>query len=319
MSPNIPFHYCIDVLAVMENWCLKLQERHGLVLEQEEFREKVMDRLDYLKDNDGPDLVRFMSDVECGREETAVECNETTYYANNLHWQNVALSPQASPLPNIRGFKEDFIRNLQREITSYFPQGSFKNFLIFDNRKFPEINDNVENFGTQEIVQLANSFNLPPVETSEEWATLLQNLSRDPDFCRKKKAHPSDFWIYYVFKKPELFHENIKRMVLITLVLPTGSADAERAFSHLNLIKTKTRNRISPSLLDNLLRIKINAVKKVEDFPAISLAKTWVLRGNPRADTPFNRKRPREDSDEMEQEFDDEAIDDSIFMDIEIV
>ena len=121
-------------------------------------------------------MVSLVKKKECGREETAVECNETTYYANNLHWQNVALSPHASPLPNIRGFKEDFIRNLQREITSYFPEGSFKNFLIFDNRKFPEINDNVENFGTQEIVQLANSFNLPPDETSEEWATLLQNL-----------------------------------------------------------------------------------------------------------------------------------------------
>ena len=42
------------------------------------------------------------------------------------------------------------------------------------------------------------------------------------------------------------------------LALPHTSADAERVFSQLTLIKTKQRNRIGNELLNSLLTVKCN-------------------------------------------------------------
>lgn len=66
-------------------------------------------------------------------------------------------------------------------------------------------------------------------------------------------------------------------------------------------------------MLNNLMRIKLNSPKNLAEFPAVALAKSWVLQGHSRSDTPFSRKRLREDEDEdelPEEEFDDEDFDD---------
>ena len=50
------------------------------------------------------------------------------------------------------------------------------------------------------------------------------------------------------------------------LVLPHSSADAERVFSQLTLIKTKQRNRIGNDLLNSLLTVKCNMCTTCYNF-----------------------------------------------------
>lgn len=125
---------------------------------------------------------------------------------------------------------------------------------------------------------------------------------------------PMEYWTHYLQQRPEYFDQGIKRLIMTTLAIPTGSSDAERAFSALNNIKTKLRNRVKTNMMNSLMGIKINSVKKLEDFPAVSLAKTWVLRGNPRSDTPFRKTgmRPPGPEDNFEP-IDEEDFDDTYF------
>ena len=148
----------------------------------------------------------------------------------------------------------------------------------------------------------------------------MEYLQGDAKLCRKRGLHPAKFWTYYLTKREEYFEANVKRFIQIVLSIPTGSADAERAFSHMNQIKTKSRNSMSIHLMNSLLRVKLNSVKKLEDFEATKLAKTWVLRGYARADTPFSKKRPREDNDMEDMDTDSSNDDDlDIFMDVELL
>ena len=319
----LQMHFTLDVMAVMEKWSLELQQRYGLVIDQEPIRQRVMNKLSNLKTTNGPYLQAYLEEVACWRNNLAVVCDTTTYYQSELRWQEVVLSSPPNPAPNMTEFRHAFIDSLQSEITSYFPLGNFQTFLVFDNRRFPqeahsEDDSTLTVFGQQEVVRLADIFRLPEAETLFEWRELLERLLDDAGYCRKRGLHPADFWTYYLTKKAEYFGANVKRLIQIVLSIPTGSADAERAFSHMNIIKTKSRNRMSIHLMNSLLRIKLNSAKKLEEFPAAKLAKTWVLRGHPRTDTPFSKQRPREDEEDMEIDDYDEFETDNL-MDIELM
>ena len=126
------------------------------------------------------------------------------------------------------------------------------------------------------------TYNSPIYEegAKEGCCELVGKLFEDSEYCREKSLHPLDFWTYYMGQKPDYFYEHILKLLKINLSIPTGSADAERAFSHYNLIKTKLRNGISSPELNSLMPTKLNTVKNMKDFPAAELAKKWVLHGH---------------------------------------
>lgn len=78
--------------------------------------------------------------------------------------------------------------------------------------------------------------------------------------------------------------EITKKLIQTTLVLPIGSADAERGFSIMNNIKDGRRNRLNPKTLEELMRIRINTEDDLSIFPAKRYAKQWVKENHLRSD-----------------------------------
>jgi len=58
---------------------------------------------------------------------------------------------------------------------------------------------------------------------------------------------------HYLYQYPEVF-----KLAEIALVLPVSTAQAERAFSTQNLIKTRQRNSLGEGHLADLMRISLN-------------------------------------------------------------
>ena len=56
----------------------------------------------------------------------------------------------------------------------------------------------------------------------------------------------------------EVLYPVLSKLMKTLLCLPHGNADCERIFSHVQLIKTKTRNRMGLELLNSLLTVKCN-------------------------------------------------------------
>ena len=64
-------------------------------------------------------------------------------------------------------------------------------------------------------------------------------------------------------------------------VVPIHTADVERTFSQLKLIKTRIRNHLVESTLDSLLRIAIEEPSP-EDYPLCEAVQLWTRKKNRR-------------------------------------
>ena len=67
----------------------------------------------------------------------------------------------------------------------------------------------------------------------------------------------------------------------ICRVVPIQTADVERTFSQLKIIKTRLRNRMKENTLDSLLRIAIEG-PPTSEFPVADAVKLWAAKKNRR-------------------------------------
>ena len=58
---------------------------------------------------------------------------------------------------------------------------------------------------------------------------------------------------------------NVYKLMCVATVLPLSTAEVERVFSQVKLIKNEHRNRLKQSTLENLLHIKLNCDKNMFD------------------------------------------------------
>ena len=74
---------------------------------------------------------------------------------------------------------------------------------------------------------------------------------------------------------------NMSAFAQVCHVVPIHTADVERTFSQLKLIKTRIRNRLAESALDCLLRIAIEGPSP-EDYPFSEAVELWASKKNRR-------------------------------------
>ena len=111
-----------------------------------------------------------------------------------------------------------------------FPEESFKNYVIFNPKSpgFPQTEGEADFFGNDQIIQLCNRFNLPPLQTFTEWRQLLKAIVKNNPTCTNRKTSTRNFWTYYLRHHEREFipfGANIKKLVQIILSLPIGSAE----------------------------------------------------------------------------------------------
>ena len=75
----------------------------------------------------------------------------------------------------------------------------------------------------------------------------------------------------------EYRYSTLAKLAKAILIIHHGNADTERLFSHIDLNKTKHRNRLGISTLNLLLTVQINVPQKCYEFnPNTELLKTCV-------------------------------------------
>ena len=104
------------------------------------------------------------------------------------------------------------------------------------------------------------------------------------EWDKYREADPIHFWYHYM--KNEKVPTNVKDMVHRVLSIPIGSSDCERAFSILFHIRSKRRNKLGEDTLENMLRIRLNGPKTINQFASLEYAKAWALSNNMLTDYP---------------------------------
>jgi hypothetical protein len=266
------------------------------------YKNQMLQTFDTLTRNNGASLQHFLNHITCSQlQSRMLKCTLPQYYTSISNtWQNINLVDDKD-VPMLDNIKLTFLKLLQEEIISYFPQDELLNFNVFDPKKWPQSEDALKLFGQESVTHLATIFGIPSQQIAQHWKILILSICAEKDFCRYQKSEPIPFWSHYLqVEFPVVRWQNdIKKLIMIILVLPIGSADAERGFSIMNHIRTNRRASIKSATLDAMMRIRINGPDKLEQFDAQKYSKLWVAGKHLRSDTTLQQGAIKRKSDNL--------------------
>lgn len=100
------------------------------------------------------------------------------------------------------------------------------------------------------------------------------------------KTETFAFWSHFLKETGIVWTDKTQNLIQTILVLPIGSAEAERGFSTLNHIKNKRRSKLTAAHMQDIMRIRLNGTNKLEEFPASKYAKFFIDENHIRTDDP---------------------------------
>ena len=154
-------------------------------------------------------------------------------------------------------------------------------FKIFDPTTLPVEPADLQQHGIDDVKRLATHYG-----TSEILATPEECLSKWSSFKQFVKergvnSHADMTQLLCTNSKLAQIYPNMTTMAQICRVIPVHSADVERTFLQLKLIKTAVQNRMIEQTLDALLRIVIEG-PPIEEFPYKEAVSLWASKKNRR-------------------------------------
>jgi hypothetical protein len=165
-----------------------------------------------------------------------------------------------------------YIERLLEQLEDQFPDLSIlKNITIMDpaSISYPQDQDYLATYGDQEIDDLILHFtNLDGEAMRREWQVLRNMLA-------EKQASTLQDILGELASQHKRTLPNFSKIATTALVLAASSADCERGFSHMRLVKTYMRNRMSDSTLDALLLLAIEGPPR-QDFPFDEAVTRWA-------------------------------------------
>lgn len=194
-----------------------------------------------------------------------------------------------------------FFETLRQKLSStmlsslnhYFPEKQFIDFEVFHPKNFIKDDMQTRLFGTTEVGNLAARFYLDRDETINEFKSWMYELANSVDYSALVKLRPHEFWSKVLRDQDISMELGIRKLIRTSLAIPASSADAERSFSYMNIVKNSKRSNLAEQTLDDLLRITING-PPISDFQAAAYAKKWkgLHTNDPTPGGGRPRKRP---------------------------
>lgn len=181
-------------------------------------------------------------------------------------------------------YLNSLIKNLEQRFDDKSTMAAFDILNPSRLTSLPTTEDPMATFlqhGVEGIKELARQYAtiLPTAEEClEEWSSFRQYLK---DHCTHlKQSEVIDQLCGRMSTLASIF-PIMSTIGQICRVLPIHTADVERTFSQLKLIKTNIRNRMSEKTLDSLLRIVIEG-PPLDDYPISDAVSLWAKKKNRR-------------------------------------
>lgn len=161
--------------------------------------------------------------------------------------------------------KQPFINRLMTNITDRFESSNIM-------QAFTTVSD-VSNYTSSENEELDNSIAL----LSTQFGLPLEELRSEAEDIPHYKSliESTDFMgTLLTSSTAKQMFKNLSKIAQIYKTLPPHTADCERDFSKMKLVKSDLRNRLKEDTLDCLMRISINGPPP-DKFPYIKAVKVW--------------------------------------------
>lgn len=282
-------HFISDILHHLSFWSVKMQERTALLVDFAEFNEKILATFENLRTTNGRDLNFLLMGARCEGGEDPCNNLDSFYDDNDLSYQDVVLFHDTSDVPLISDIRAPFLDEIITQIKSYFPNSNLKSFKIFLPKNMPGQIGEALTYGVIEINDLCGVFQMTDcLKLVSDWSNLLVSIIDSPNFCTIKTTNVETyaFWSQFLNTPGIVWTEKTTQLIQRILVLPIGSAEAERGFSIMNHIKTQRRSALTRNHVEDLMRIRINTVDDIEKFAAKKYAKEFIRKHHLRTDDP---------------------------------
>jgi hypothetical protein len=214
---------------------------------------------------------------------------------------------QSFKVPYLHSIREPFLEALIDQFKKYFPPGQLDNFKVFLAGNIPENEAMSRSYGHNEVRSLSTYFKWGECdELLEDWANLMNSVIQSSIFCTvNRQVNKSfEFWSLLLKSAEIVWTERTKKVIHTVLVIPVGSAEAERGFSIMNHVRGDGRRaRLGPELLNEVVSIRINGAKEVNKFAAPQYARLWVKDNHMRTDNPVQQRTAKEKLERDPTEF----------------
>jgi hypothetical protein len=152
----------------------------------------------------------------------------------------------------------EFVRCVVDNLLSPFPDVElYKAAMIFDPSNLPSSDDEFCTYGEKEVELLCTTYSefVDYAKCALEWDTLKQMIRSSYQKCK------FDEFILTLVTDQSLYvlYPAMSSLAEIKAVFPASTAEVERGFSYQNTIKSQSRNRLSTTHLDQLLRLRLNS------------------------------------------------------------
>ncbi|XP_062028866.1 uncharacterized protein LOC133744851 [Rosa rugosa] len=255
---SIDFVFCLllmhDVMKIFDFLCQSLQKKAIDILNALNFLSITKSKLQDMREDGWDDLIMRVESFCCEHDivmpdmsapykkgtERACEQNITKEHFYRVNILNAVIDFQLA------------------ELDSRFTDKSLELLVLsatFDPR------DNFQSFRFEDVCNLALNFYPMDFSSSDmlaidmECGYFLTDIQRDPRFA--KTTSVSDLCRRLVESRKSAFFPMIYRLICLVLTLPVSTATTERAFSAMNIIKNKLRNKMEDDFLDDLMVLNI--------------------------------------------------------------
>lgn len=306
----ILFHLS-DFMSQISSYSKKLQTSAASLIGQEGHRANLFRYVELSGEMEGKFLKQLLEIMECrtGPHSTAyhkcrsvdeIECSMQVrlLYGKaldkkvNLEDKDATTCSRAEP-KQFEKLRREISVAMMNSLKHYFPEKQFQDFEILHPKNFNRDEMRLRSYGTTEIGNLATRFELDSDKVVSEFQNLMYDIAESVNYGVLVNLRPHQLWAR-ILRDPDItMRSSIRKLIRTVLVIPASSADAERSFSYMNIIKTSRRGNLKEQTLDDLLRITLNG-PPITQFDASMYAKKWksLHTNDPASGGGRPRKRP---------------------------
>ena len=342
----------LNIQEIFSASSLVFQKTLSTLIGQTDRDYHLVTQLNLLKRFGAKKLSDFIGQCKCGQtRNTLVKCNNLIEYETSEYvvYQDLELKKDLD-YPTLSDFKDDYIDDMVKEISEWFPKAGNVNRGRVDPRDFDALNqalwpskrDKIQGYKPESIEKMAKLFDVPysatlqnefnslvktildeatadqlnighlsdpviqktPLEEITEQDSMRVNqhqrlviFQQENFYCNFKKSNPVYFWQVVLRKFPT--SQQLEKLIKSAIVIPLGSADAERSFSELNLIKTKHKSSMKIQQINSDMNINLNGQIITQFLPKNYLS--HYVRHHDKCDEELNNQNAKKKLREKDQ------------------
>lgn len=284
-----------DFTAAFKKWSEILQYFVGLMSDQLQHYNNLIQDLEEIAILNGPVLTSFLKSCKCPASSQEFGCSGVEEYENSetVMWRGVTFYHKDDEAPSLTILGPDLIRKSIERLDFYISKDMMVNLNVLCPERFPAgenvLRQNYPSFSTEntlpvyareEIEYLGRIFGMRTDDLILEWAELFLSILTSPSWDILRTHRSSDAFWSRALRDDTLAWTDTTRLFIHTMkTVSVGSSMVEGSFSMFNSVKNQRRSQIGDALLTSLLNLSINGPADVDFFDEFAYAEAWKRAG----------------------------------------